>query len=504
MLSITQSSRRSFYALIISLALSSCSSLLDPVPLGIIELNKLFTTRDGIIAAVNGSYAPLQALYRGPMQQLTDLASDDGWTWRNELDPDVYIIQANSTYNRDVWETHYLGICRANDVINNIENAADLTDPVLKKAVEGQAKFIRAYYYFNLVRLFGDVPLIVRQIKTRDDAEQPRAATKEIYAQIKKDLSDAETLLPANYSGSFGLEKGRPTAQSASALKALVHLELEEWDQVKIATEGIINKAALPVNYASNFNGTAENSPASFFEVQYGGVASATTSILGQSWSPTSAGGQAAMLPTDNTMNGTGGGLSSGNGIVQAFEPGDLRKTVSLASYDLINFLDVNRAKGSLLYVNKYYNTVDPRGQSTWNYPLIRLSEIILTRAEALNEIGFQADKEAFELLNLVRTKAGLKPLLSSDIGGQEEFRNAIRKERRTELAFEAKRYFDLNRWGILATTIQEQMNLSKRTFPAARSASHPITGKQYFLYPLPATEFINNARLGQQNPGYN
>jgi hypothetical protein len=189
------------------------------------------------------------------------------------------------------------------------------------------------------------------------------------------------------------------------------------------------------------------------------------------------------MLPTDNTMNGTGGGLSSGNGIVQAFEPGDLRKTVSLASYDLINFLDVNRAKGSLLYVNKYYNTVDPRGQSTWNYPLIRLSEIILTRAEALNEIGFQADKEAFELLNLVRTKAGLKPLLSSDIGGQEEFRNAIRKERRTELAFEAKRYFDLNRWGILATTIQEQMNLSKRTFPAARSVSHPLLRENSTFY---------------------
>ena len=483
---------------------AGCGKLLEPTPQGIVELDKLFTTRDGIITAVNGSYAPLIDLYKGQIQQLTDLASDDVWTWRNELDPDVYIIQQNSTYNQNVWVPHYLGITRANSVIDNIGNVTDFSDPVVKKAIEGQAKFIRAFYYFNLVRLFGDVPLIVKQIKTRDDAEQPRTSVKDIYAQIKSDLTDAIALLPTTYANTSGMEKGRPTSYAASALKAMVHLELEEWDAVKAATTEIITKGSFPATYASSFNGTAENGAGTFFEVQYGGVATGTTSSLSLSWAPTSVGGGASMLPTDDDMKGTGGGLSSGNGIVQAFEPGDLRKAVDLASYDLVNFLDATRPKGSLLYMNKYFNATDPRGFSTWNYPLIRFSEILLVRAEALNEIAYTPDGEALSLLNQVRTKAGLAALTSAKITSQQTLRDAIRKERRTELAFETKRYFDLNRWGILTTSIQTQMDFLKRTFPSTRVVTHPITGKKYFLYPIPATEFINNARLGAQNPGYN
>jgi hypothetical protein len=496
--------RNLFTALTLILIAPGCNNLLEPTPEGIIQLDQLFTTRDGIITAVDGSYAPLINLYKGPIQQLTDLASDDVWTWRNELDPDLYIIQPNSTYNQNVWVPLFLGVTRANAVIDNLSNVTDFTDPAVKNAVEGQAKFIRAFYYFNLVRLFGDVPLITKQIKTRDDAEQPRTPIKDIYAQIKADLTDAIALLPATYPASAGMEKGRPTTYAASALKALVHIELEEWEDVKAATAEIVKKGSLPDLYASNFNGTAENGPGAFFEVQYGGVAAATTSALGQSWSPASFAGGASMLPTDDNMNGKGGGLSSGAGIVQAFEPGDLRKTVNLAGYDLVNFLDASRPKGSLLYMNKYYNATDPRGLSTWNYPLIRFSEILLTRAEALNEIGYVANGEALELLNQVRVKAGLRPIGTSEVLNQQALREAIRKERRVELAFEGKRYFDLNRWGVLDTVIQKQMDFLSRSFPDTRMITHPVTGKKYFLYPIPANEFINNARLGEQNPGYN
>lgn len=504
MQNILKNSRSFFLPLMVILATSACNKLLEPTPQGIVQLDKLFTTRDGIITAVNGSYAPLLDLYKGQMQQLTDLASDDVWTWRNELDPDLYIIQPNSTYNQNVWVPHYLGITRANAVIDNLENVTDFTDPIVKKAVEGQAKFIRAFYYFNLVRLFGDVPLIIKQIKTRDDAEQPRTAIKDIYVQIKADLTDAIALLPATYPASAGMEKGRPTTYSANALKALVHLELQEWEAVKTATTEIITKGSLLATYAASFNGSTENSTATFFEVQYGGVAAATTSAYSLNISPSSLAGGASMLPTDDDMKGKGGGLSSGNGIVQAFEPGDLRKAVDISGFDVVNFLDATRPKGSLYYIYKYYNAADPRGFSTWNYPVIRFSEILLTRAEALNEIGYEANSEAFSLVNQVRIKAGLAALTPATISNQLLLREAIRKERRTELAFEAKRYFDLNRWGTLSSVIQKQMDYLSRTFPENRTIAHPITGKKYFLYPIPATEFINNARLGQQNPGYN
>lgn len=489
---------------VLTLTFNGCSGLLEPTPKGIVELDNLFTTKDGIITAVNGSFAPLELLYKGQMQQLTDLAGDDGWTWRNEIDGDVYIIQSNSTYNQSVWESHYLGITRANAVVDNIDRVTNFPDAATKNSVEGQAKFIRAFYYFNLVRLFGDVPLIIKQVRTRDDAEQPRTGIREVYAQIKTDLEAAAGLLPGSYSGAAGMEKGRPTAYSAAALRALVHLELEEWDAVEKLTAELIPKGSLPANYASSFNGTAENGAGSFFEVQYGGVATATTTGISVSWSPSNVGGSAALLPTDDGMKGTGGGLSSGNGIIQAFEPGDLRKAVCVATYDLANFLDPARPKGSLYYVNKYYNATDPRGFSTWNYPLIRYSEILLSRAEALNEIGFTADGEALSLLNKVRVNAGLSALTAAAVTTQQLMREAIQKERRIELVFECKRYFDLNRRGILDSAIQTQMDFVNRTFPVDRMIAHPITGKKYFLYPIPATEFINNARLGAQNPGYN
>lgn len=145
----------------------------------------------------------------------------------------------------------------------------------------------------------------------------------------------------------------------------------------------------------------------------------------------------------------------------------------------------------------------DPRGISSWNYPLIRYAEILLLRAEALNEQGYIPDAEAFDLLNKTRTKAGLSALASSSLPNKEAFRDAIRKERRIELSFEAKRYFDINRWGELEDLIQLQMDFLGLIFPSERMIMHPVTGKEYFLYPIPHIEFINNSNLGEQNPGY-
>ncbi|MDF7815978.1 RagB/SusD family nutrient uptake outer membrane protein [Runella sp. MFBS21] len=484
---------------------SSCKSILEPQMQGQIALENLFTTEAGMNTALNGVYAPLQGLYKGPMQRLTDLASDDGWTWRNELEPDLFVAEPVFTHSQTVWQSTYQGITRANSVIDNL-GLTTFSNPQTKSYTEGQAKFLRAFYYFNLVRLFGGVPLIVKEIKERNDSEVPRASIPEVYTQIKNDLTSAIELLPLTYSGgTSGNEAGRPTKLSAIALKALVHLELEEWDAVIENTDKIIGQRSLAADYASYFNGSAENGTGVLFEVQYGGIDASTTTNMSTFFAPTSTpNGSALILPTDDNLKGKGGGPSSGNGFVQAFENGDTRKAVILSNYGLANFVDASQPVGSLNYVHKYYNTKDPNGRSTWNLPLIRYAEILLAKAEALNEKTYQSNSQAFVLLNQVRTKAGLAALDATQLPSQADFRKALRAERRIELAFETKRYFDLNRWGILESTIQQQLSLLALKFPTARTITHPITNKKQYLYPIPATEFINNARLGNQNPGYN
>ncbi|MFO7825613.1 MAG: RagB/SusD family nutrient uptake outer membrane protein [Cyclobacterium sp.] len=482
----------------------SCESILEPAPEGLVPMADLFTTESNIITAVNGVYQPLNPLYQNVMFQLTDLASDDGWTWRKETEPDIFNVDPTLGYIETTWGLHYTGITRANTVLDNISRVEDFSGPVMENAIEGQAKFMRALYYFNLVRLFGEVPLIINEIETREDAELPRESLLDIYNQIKSDLNDAINLLPENYSGGIGMENGRPTTYSAMALLSAVHLELEEWNEVSQVTSSLIGAGSLLADYADHFNGSQENSEASFFEVQYGGVIGQTTSSKSVAFAPPDfLNGLAFILPTDDNLNGEGGGLSSGNGIIQLFEAGDNRRAVIVQDYGLSNFIDPSKPDGSLNFVNKYFNTDDPQSLSTWNFPLIRYAEILLNRAEALNEIGYQAYGEAFELLNQVRINAGLPALDAVDLPNQDAFRNRLRDERRIELAFETKRYFDLNRYGILREVIQNQMGFTGLNFPQQRLIDHPITGKKYFLYPLPSIEFVNNAQLGEQNPGY-
>ncbi|MDF9799326.1 hypothetical protein OKW21_004589 [Catalinimonas alkaloidigena] len=483
--------------------LAGCEDILEPAPQGQVALEDLLTTESGMITAVNGVYQPLQGLYEGNMLRITDMASDDGWTWRKETEPDIYIVEQTFNITQNVWSSHYTGITRANTVLANLSGIEEYSSQEMRNALEGQAKFMRAFYYFNMVRLFGGVPLILEEIESREDSEQARASIEQVYAQIKTDIADAITLLPPSYQGGAGMEAGRPTTYAASALKALVHLELEEWNEAAEAASAVIGKGSLLENYADNFNGSQENGPGVLLEVQYGGVTGQTASSQSNGFAPPDFNGAAFILPTDDNLNGQGGSLSSGNSFIQIFEPGDLRKDVIVQTYGLVNFIDPSMPDGSLYYVNKYYNTNDPIGLSTWNFPLIRYAEILLVRAEALNEQGYVPDGEAFSLLNSTRTNAGLSALTAADLPDQAAFRKALREERRKELAFEAKRYYDLNRWGILEETIQEQMDFLGLTFPSSRNISHPITGKQYYLYPIPSIEFVNNANLGEQNPGY-
>ncbi|WP_168796290.1 RagB/SusD family nutrient uptake outer membrane protein [Flagellimonas onchidii] len=494
---------------------SSCDDVLEPEPQGQIPLSDLFTDEDNAITAVNGMYSALTGIYNNAMGRMSIMASDDAWTWRaNEEATDYFIVEDINGQAQTFWRNSYILIGRTNSVIEGLPNVP-WENPELESASEGQAKFMRALAYFNLVRFYGAVPLILNQIRVPSEAAVPRTSVQEVYNQIEADLNDAINLLPTSYSGGNGLEVGKATRYAAQILKAYVHLEQEEWADAASLATGLIGTGTL-LNFADNFNGTNENSSGTFFEIQYGGPGTPASSYLGSgnAFRPLELSGNALMLPTDdNFIDGSGNsiaGVSAGGGFLQAFEAGDNRRDVTLGNTFngtiLGNFIVSGAPDGSLFYVTKYYNeaaTLSQQG-SPWNFPLYRYADALLVSAEALNEQGYVAGGDAFDYLNEVRIHAGLSALTATDLPNQTSFRAAVAQERRIEFAFEFKRFFDLNRWGILGDVVGNQLELFGLTFPSNRAPVHPITGKSYFLYPVPAIEFANNANLGDQNPGYN
>lgn len=488
--------------------LNSCRKILSPTLQGQITANNLVTNQAGIMTLVNGLYSPLVGMYNGTLSRLTDMASNDGWSPRVETDPDYFAVAPGFNITTNFWSGSYSGIVNANVVLANVNAITDFSSATIQNSVKGQAYFLRAFYYFNLVRLFGGVPLIIKPVSSLDDARQPRATIQEVYMQIKADLDSAVALLPASYAGGANQEVGRATSYSATALKTLVYLETNEWASAASAANTIItsNKFSLQTDYANNFNGTAENGPQSLFEVQYSAV-SGTYGNLYQFFAPSIPpySGSFTVAPTDDSLAiaGVGGANRGGQSFVQAFEPGDLRKSIIIAAYNIPNVLQTRRAPGTLYYVNKYLNLTNAAGQSPWNVPVIRYAEILLAAAEALNEVGYVADGPAFTMLNAVRQKAGLPNLTSATVSTQAAFRTALQHERRIELAFECKSFFDLNRWGALAAAVQPQLSNVPTNFPVAKQITNPFTTKPYYVYPVPAYELANNAKIGAQNPGY-
>ena len=362
--------------------------------------------------------------------------------------------------------------------------------------------------YFYLVQLYGDVPLYLDEIKDPSTAQQPRAPAAEVYAQVKKDLDAAIPLLPLKsaLTGSKNYEKSRPTKGAALALKAELHLLLEEWQAAADAAGQVIasNQYRHPAaDYVKNFQGRDENGRESVFEIQYTDNALARGSIL-NTWyglpGLVQGNGRYGSPTTDDTQTVKGRAGATGNGLVQAFEPTDIRKAVAISTYNgAKNPLDPTQP--SFWMCNKYFVGTATLGEarSYVNVPLIRYAKTLLTRAEALNELG-AANAEAIALVNgQLRSRAGLPALPATTTGDQAAFRQAIWQERRVELCFEAQRYFDLLRTGQLLPILEGKQKI---TINRARVVRHPVTQKDWYLLPIPQTEIDNNP-LVKQNPGY-
>lgn len=491
--------KRSYQYLLALLLASavSCQKLIEPQPQGLLAADVFFSDGRGALAGVNGAYSTLlqTGAYKEALWRLGDITSDDTDGGDGQLEDFSY--DENSGIVSDIWNTHYRGIYRCNYLISRIPQITfTATDPVPPGRLLGEAKFLRGLFYFNLVRIFGGVPLITRRITQPAEAAVARASAEAVYAQIEQDLLDAvEGLDPVTRyrAGGEGYELGRASRGAAQALLARVYLTRQDWARAAQYAGEVINSGhyRLAPNYAENFTAGrgAENIDESVFEIQFSNaseaVAAYTTSYMTvPETGAITSGGYGNNYPTDNT-NPPDTRAVNGGGLVQAYEEGDRRKAVSISNYD---------GKVNRFLANKYFNTVDIFRRSAANYPVIRYSDVLLMYAEAVNELSGPTPA-AYEAVNRVRRRAfGLPPDSPSERDlppglTQAQFRERVYQERRVELAFEGHRWFDLVRTGraIDVMIAQGRNNITQNKL----------------LFPIPAGERIKNELL-EQNPGYN
>lgn len=484
--------------MVLAFLLSACTkNFLTKAPLDSVNTANYYQTATDAVNAVNAAYQPLQ---RPKLYNLRIWASDimagnsvtgagGGTDGIETQDESNFVTTSANAGVLDLYRGPAPGILQCNIVLQKVP--AINMDAILKNRVLGEAKFLRALYYFNLVRFFGDVPLITVPQVVGDNLNVPRSPKADVYALIVQDLTDASSLLPAA-STYTGANIGRASKGAAQGLLAKVYLTMGSYQKTADLCLQIVSSGtyALNANYADNFSATKKNTVESLFEVQYSG---ATTygffdDFNQASWTSTFMGPR-----NSNFVGGAYGWNQPTQEFVNAYESGDKRKDLTvlyagcpafdnktyLSSYSTTGF---NVRKFLVpLSISVDYNT------SAEDFPVLRYADVLLMQAEALNELG--QTSAAAAPLNAVRTRAGL-PNIASGLS-QDNFRTAVLHERRMELAFEGDRWFDLIR-----------VNKGQYAADFFKSIGKTNFTSKFLLLPIPQQEIDANPNL-VQNPGY-
>lgn len=479
-------------------ACTQCSSdFLEKVPLDTINTSNYPKNAAELVTVVNGAYQPMQwpKLYNFRMWTSDIMAANSivgaggGSDGIETQDMSSFTTTTDNQGVLDIWRGPWPGILMANTVLK-VAPALNIDENIKKRSL-GEAYFLRAHYYFILVRYFGDVPLITEPGSSDTDLYPERVSKDLIYKQIISDLEKATVLLP-NKSSYSGSDIGRTNKGAALAELAEVYLTLgNDWQKVVDLTTEVEGLGfALNTSYADNFNPAAENSQESIFEVQYAsdGGYSFWANENQAAWTSPFMGPRGA-----NFVGGGFGWNQPTQEFINSYETGDKRKDITVlyegapqfdgksyqASYSTTGY-NVRKFLVPLSVTASYDN-------SPMNFPVIRFSNVLLMKAEALNELGQTSLAQV--PLNKVRNRAGL----ANVVGGlsKEQFREVVLHERRIELAFEGQRWFDLIR-----------VNKGQYGLDFLHSIGKTNAAQKHLLFPIPQIERDRNPKL-TQNPGY-
>ena len=477
--------------------LGSCEkSLLRPVPESVLTTANAYNTAKDMDLAVLGIYNSLQS--RVPKDfELMEVPSGNVWVQYFATAPGIDEISTltvspqNDKLN-SFWKTTYNGIFRANLVLANIDKPTDYATSK-KEQLTGEAKFLRAWFYFDLVRIFGGVPAVTTVITANESRNTGRASEQDIYALIVADLKDAIAGLPAPSSADWG----RASKGAAVALLAKVYVYLKDWNNAKTYLDELFSgefSYSLLTNYADLFKVATEKNSEAIFSVAY------------------AAGTNGQSLTYD--LAPIGGGynvVNNGNRVIRpswdlrkAFEEDDSRFPVTIAE-DWYPFA-YKQGDPAIFYpyINKWLVPSDP-ASSGLDIPVLRLADLILLNAETLYNLN--KPDLALAAINKVRERAfgnASHDYELSDIATEEIFYDKLLLERRLELAVENDRWFDLVRTGRYTTVIQHIEG--EYTSKTGGATIMTMSAKPYMKYfPIPY-EQIQLAAPGvlTQNEGYN
>lgn len=461
----------------------SCSDFLELEPEYLVNEKGFYQTEEDFETAMVGNYSELQVIYDASILKLTELTTDNAyiqWTspTTSEFECDeMRLTSANSEINT-VWNLSFKTIVRCNTILDKIENA-EISESI-KTQYRGEAYFLRAFNYFNLVRLFGDLPLIEGIFNSPSEIasfDMTRKSTSEIYALIISDLENAHALLQG-----LELSKSRASAGAAQALLGKVHLTQNDYEQALTTLKSVIDSGeyGLQEDYGQLFTNGNDELTESIFEIKFLSGNIGEGNSYSTLFTPPSF--DAAIFP--GNMNGSGRIVPTLN-VRDSYEEGDLRRELSIR--DSLLLLDGTYEQ--LQYGLKFVDfTVGLEGDGGINFTPLRYADVLLMYAEALNEVN--RTDEAYAYINAIRARASLDPL---DGLTSQEFALALEHERRVEFLSEGQRWFDLTRTGRTIEVLNAYFEDIGSNFSVTQ---------EELLMPLPQRELDIDPNL-EQNPGY-
>lgn len=479
---------------------AGCSDFLAEPDRSNFTKENYFTKPEHAESAVNSVYENLRNVLGGGfngapwlmLEFATGLANTELGQAQNSIFVRNLTNNSDNGYGATYWTSNYRGIANANLAIAKIPDIS--MDEAAKKRYLGEARFLRAYYYYELIRIFGNIPLITEPVDLKSPNLYPDQATPDqVYALIIADLTEAEMAgLP------YTNPSGRVSMGAVKSLLASVYLTMagyplrktEYYQKAAEKAKEVIEsgKYTLFPTYDDLHNPAKKNTGENIFMVQY------TAFVLPSNW-------QTSIVPynqgisayTDET-----GAIFANKEFVEAYPKGDKRteeKQFYYSSFSLRKDRTKNRQLGGY-YIYKLFDTEAQltTTSSNLNWSILRYAEILLLYAEASNETNGPT-LAAYDAVNKVRQRANL-PSLSSLT--KEQFRETVWKERWYELSFENKTWYDMVR-------LRKAFNVSTRTFDdyvGHKFSYGPTLKERELLFPIPTAEIRNDSKL-KQNPGY-
>lgn len=446
---------------------AGCSDSLDQPILGTYQADQYFTSLANANAALTAVYVPLSYTdaFSNQVWVLGDVSSDDavkGSLPGDQADIDNindFNIQTSNAAVESVWSRYYDGVSKANFVIGGLTDENKEIPDEDKAVIIGQAKFLRAYYYFTLTNSYGNIPLRL-EVATADNLAAPVVPQGEIYAQIETDCIDAAAALPTSWGGG---DFGRATKGAALSLLAKTYLFEKKYELAAAAAKQVedLGIYSLTQKFTDNFNAATENNSEVIFSILHtSGLSPKQGSGLNQAFAPRGAlNGYGFFQPTQNLVDNF---EQSSAGV----DDPRLDYTVARAGHPYFD-VEFDPSWSNTGYLSK--KQVQPlsevpieiKGDGDLNIEAIRFADVLLIEAEALNELGNGA--AALIPLNKIRQRARESYIYDDSLGSttvpdgllpditttdQSQLRNIIRRERRSELALEFGRFYDIIRYG--------------------------------------------------------